>query len=278
MVLLVYTNLMAIRCLFIAYIPIFNVGINSLEEHPMNKHPQAVAIITGSSSGIGKAIAHCLSINAITVVTNSRSVIKNNELTDSINIKHIAGDITKPSDCKRLIEETMDHYGRLDVLVNNAGISMRQNNDDCLAVSNVDFLKLMDANVVSTWGLCRDAAPYLNASPNGNIINITSAAASYPKAASSALPYAIAKSAINHMTRLLASSLGPAIRVNAISPGLINTPRVKGFEKAIETFEKVSVLKKIGDPDDIAKMALSIIECSFITGEIIHVDGGVGLC
>lgn len=141
-------------------------------------------------------------------------------------------------------------------------------------MSNEIFLLMLSTNVVGTWCLTRHAIPYLKQSQDGVIINITSVAATDVAAATSSAPYAICKAALNHMTKLLAKELGPEIRVNAIAPGLIKTPRTQGFKAAIDKFTERTPLKRTGEPKDIAEIALALIKSNYINGEIVVVDGG----
>lgn len=240
-----------------------------------------VAIVTGSTSGIGEAIAKLLSQHGTKIVINSVSSIEKGkvlarQLKQSI---YCQADIGIESDCKRLIQTTLSNYGRLDFLINNAGIIGKVPNDaDLTTISNEAFSHTLNTNVVGTWCLIREAIPYLKQSGDGVIINITSCAGDDPAAVSTAFPYAVSKAALNHLTKLLAKDLGPTIRVNAIAPGVIKTPRTKGFTVAVEKFEKRTPLKRTGDPNDVAELVVATIKSNYINGEIIVVDGGYSTC
>ena len=121
----------------------------------------------------------------------------------------------------------------MDILINNAGQSYRSDSDDNCAISNDEFKKVLDTNVVGTWCIIREALPYLKKSGDGNIVNITSCAGIDPASASSGIPYSVAKAAINHLTKFLAKECGPEIRANGIAPGLILTPRTENFYEAV---------------------------------------------
>ena len=235
-----------------------------------------VAIITGSTSGIGFAIAEMLSNQGAKVVVNSISSTEkgqkiSKELPNSI---YCQADIGNENDCKNLIETTIRQYGRLDILINNAGAIGRLPSNDIMEVTNEIFNQTLNNNVVGTWCLTRYAIPYLKQSNDGVIINISSVAGTDPAAVSSAMPYAVSKAAINYLTKLLAKELGPEIRVNAIAPGLIKTPRTENFQVAIEKFETKTPLKKTGEPNDIAELVIAMIKSNYINGEIVTVDGG----
>lgn len=241
----------------------------------MNNLDNKVAIVTGSTSGIGEGIARLLSAHGVKVMLNSvHSVDRGHALTSELkHSSYCQGDIGIEEDCKRLVSETVDRFGKIDILINNAGKSARFTGD-VLDISNEYFKETLDINVVGTWCLIREAMPYLKRTANGNIINITSCAGIDPASASSAIPYSVAKAAINHLTKFLAKHCGPEIRANAVAPGLILTPRTEDFDEALEKFQTQTPLKRIGEPRDIAELVLAIIKSNYINGEIILADGG----
>ena len=234
-----------------------------------------VAIITGSTSGIGECIARMLSHCGSRVVLNSvHSVDKGNQLASELKHSiYIQGNIGIEEDCQRIVNQTIKHFGQIDILVNIAGQSARVLGD-VLDISNDLFSQTLDVNVVGTWCLIREAMPHLKKSGDGNIINITSCAGMDPASASSAIPYSVAKAAINHLTKFLAKHCGPEIRANAIAPGLIMTPRTENFDEAVDKFKTRTPLKRTGMPEDIAELAIAIIKSNYINGEIILADGG----
>lgn len=239
-----------------------------------------VAVVTGSTSGIGEATARLLASYGVKVVINSAKSIEKGEkiaaeLADSI---YCQADIAEEASCQNLINATIKHYGRLDFLINNAGIVGRLPSSNLADISNQLFAETLNVNVVGTWGVIRSAIPHLQASGDGVIINITSCAGCDPAAVSSAMPYAVSKAALNYLTKLLAKELGPNIRVNAIAPGLIVTPRTEDFSEAIQKFENKTPLKRTGEPNDIAELVIAIIKSNYINGEIIVADGGFSVC
>lgn len=235
-----------------------------------------VAIVTGSTSGIGRCIAQRLSEAGAEVVINSMSsAVQGNQLASELaNAIYVQGNIGIEDDCKRIIEQTISQFGKIDILVNNAGIPARSSSSDVLDISNANFAETLNVNVVGTWCIIREALPYLKKSGDGNIINITSCAGIDPASASSAIPYSVSKAAINHLTKFLAKHGGPNIRANAIAPGLIMTPRTENFDEAVNKFKQKTPLKRVGETNDIAEFVLAIIKSNYINGEIILVDGG----
>ncbi|MDF1685106.1 MAG: SDR family NAD(P)-dependent oxidoreductase [Legionellaceae bacterium] len=234
-----------------------------------------VAIITGSTSGIGKAIACMLSHYGVKVVLNSVSSVESgNKLKESLpDAIYIQGDIGQEEDCKSLVAKTIQHFGQLDILVNNAGKSLRTG-DNPFDISNKVFSETLDINVVGTWCLCREALPYFKQSGDGNIVNLSSSAGLNPASASSGIPYAVSKAAIAHLTKLIAKYAGPEVRANTIAPGLIITPRTENFDEAISKFQNRTPLKRTGVPNDIAELVLAILRSGYINGETISIDGG----
>lgn len=234
-----------------------------------------VALVTGSTSGIGEAIVRKLNQEGAKVVVNSVSSKEKGEaLAKELNGIYCSADIAIEADCQRMIEAIIQHYGRLDFLINNAGTVGRSNSNTMIETSTEVFSQMLNDNVVGTWCLTHFAIPYLKQSNDGVIINITSCAGIDVAAASSSMPYAVCKAALNHLTKLLAKELGPEIRVNAIAAGLIKTPRTENFEEAIRKFTERTPLKRTGEPNDIAEIALALIKSNYINGEIVSVDGG----
>lgn len=169
--------------------------------------------------------------------------------------------------------------GQLDVLVNNAGISRVIAHSDLASASSTVWHELNEVNVVSPFhqvalaeSALRDAARYRRA---GCVVNISSHAGTHPKGA--AIPYAVSKAALNHMTRLLAVSLGPEIRVNAVVPGLVDTPLTAERTGAQELWRIRGSMCRAASPDDIAKAVVMLVESDYLTGEILLSDGGLNL-
>ena len=158
-----------------------------------------VALVTGSTSGIGEGIARYFAEKGMRVVVNSRtSAAAGEALAGALpEATYLQGDVADPDQATRLIERSVERYGRLDVLVNNAGISRVVEHTDLAGASPALWRELLDVNLIGPWVLTTAAVPYLEASPNGAIINITSHAGVRPKGAS--IPYAASKAALNHV-------------------------------------------------------------------------------
>jgi 3-oxoacyl-[acyl-carrier protein] reductase len=241
-----------------------------------------VAIVTGASKGIGASIAKYLAAEGAAVVVNYSSSKEGadrvvNEITGKGG-KAIAvqANVAKQKDIDRLFAETKKAYGKLDILINNAGIY------DFLPLENVSdghFHKQFDLNVLGLLLTSQEAVKHFGAD-GGSIINISSVAGILSPASASV--YAATKAAVDSVTRSLAKELGPRkIRVNSINPGMVETEGVHtaGFIESDfrKDFEAKAPLGRIGQPEDIAPAAvfLASAESSWITGETLVIAGGV---
>uniref|UniRef100_A0AAU2JU51 SDR family oxidoreductase n=1 Tax=Streptomyces sp. NBC_00049 TaxID=2903617 RepID=A0AAU2JU51_9ACTN len=237
-----------------------------------------VALITGSSSGIGAAIARRLSAEGIRVVINSaRSESAGKALAAELpGAAYVRGDVADAADARRIVQSAADTHGRLDILVNNAGVTRFIPLEDLDAADADAWREIFDVNVVGAWQMITAAAPHLRKSGAASIINISSVSAT--RALGSSIPYAVSKAAVNHMTRLLASQLGPGIRVNAVAPGLIDTPWYEDAEQVWESsrdwITENTPLRRVGTPEDVAEATLYLVNAAYTTGDVLTVDGG----
>ena len=237
-----------------------------------------VALVTGSTSGIGEAVARRLVaqgtrvvLNSVTSVDAGRRLVA--ELGDAAH--YVQGDISVDADVARLVEETVDHFGRLDILVNNAGTTVRIPHHDLEAATPEIFRRLYDVNVVGTWALTVAAMPHLRASGAGCVVNVSSLAGVRPTGSS--IPYAASKAALNHVTRLLANVVGPEVRVNAVGPGLVDTPWTEDWDDVRAAVHAMSPLKRSAQPDDVAEVVLALVASTYVTGQVWVIDGGLSL-
>lgn len=240
-----------------------------------------VALVTGSTSGIGKAIAHHLAQNGYSIAFHScRSVAEGQRLAQSYeDASYTQADFRDPTQVRALIQAVLDYHGRLDVLVNNAGITASIPHTNLEAATPEIWRELYEVNVIAPWTLITEAETALKVYSTPEcpscILNISSHAGIRPKGAS--IPYAVSKAALNHVTRLLAVSLAPEIRVNAIAPGLVETPMTQNMKGVKELWQTRSPLQRGAQPEEIAQIAYLLIASSYLTGEIIIADGGLNL-
>ena len=237
-----------------------------------------VALVTGSSSGIGAQVARRLVAEGHRVVVNSvRSVDEGRALAAELGdgARYVLGDVAVAEDAQRIVAETVEHFGRLDVLVNNAGTTVRIPHGDLESATPEIFRRLFDVNVVGAWQVIVAAVPHLRDSDAGCIVNVASLAGLRPTGSS--IPYAVSKAALNHLTVLLANVLGPEVRVNAVAPGLIDTPWTADWDDIRGAVQAFAPLKRSGQPDDVAEVVLTLVRASYVTGQVWAVDGGMSL-
>ena len=236
-----------------------------------------VVLITGSSSGIGAAAARRFAAAGATVVINSAtSVDAGRAVADELDgATYIQADVADAADAARLVAQTVADHGRLDVLVNNAGTTAVIPHGDLEAVTPEIWRRIFDVNVVGTWQVTVAAVPHLQASGRGQVLNVSSLAGDRP--VGSSIPYACSKAAVSHMTRLLANVLGPGVRVNAVAPGLVDTPWTADWDVVREFVRAQAPLQRSATPEDVAEVLIGLARSTYVTGEVVLVDGGLNL-
>jgi NAD(P)-dependent dehydrogenase (short-subunit alcohol dehydrogenase family) len=245
------------------------------------KTPQPVALVTGSTSGIGAAIARRLHADGYSVILHSRSSAETGEAMarELGNAAYVQADLANDADRARLIREAAAVWGRLDVLVNNAGISRVIPHDDLAAATPEVWQELNEVNVVAPFRLVTEALPMLREAAArgkaGCVVNVSSHAGVRPKGAS--IPYAASKASLNHVTRLLALTLAPDVRVNAVAPGLVDTPLTAQWTQAQALWRERSPMRRAASPEDIAQAVSLLVASDYLTGEILLSDGGLNL-
>ena len=273
-----------------------------------NNNQKRVVVITGSSRGIGKAIAKEFAKNNYSILLNARDEKELIETVEEIKkdigdpnqVTYLTGDISEEKICISLIEEAINKFGKINVLVNNAGISgpsQRTNN-----ITSKDWDYVIGVNLRGTFLCTREALKYMTSGSNNNnnninhlngnnkvndydlnfsIINISSVHESIPMPYSA--PYSASKGGMEMLTKNIALEVAEkGIRINGIAPGSINTPMNKDImedpQKKKREEEKIP-MRRIGEPEEIAKVAffLASPDASYITGTTVYVDGGLTL-
>ncbi|MGH3651294.1 MAG: SDR family NAD(P)-dependent oxidoreductase [Acidimicrobiia bacterium] len=241
----------------------------------MSELPGRVAIVTGSSSGIGEATARHLSLAGANIVVNSSTSREKGERvaaalpTDAI---YVQADISDQAQGQALVDATIDRFGRLDILVNNAGWTSPVDHADLEALTDEILQRTFEVNVFGTWWLTRSAMPHLRESPDGNVVMVTSVAGLRPLGSS--IAYSMSKAALNQLTVLLAKACAP-VRVNAVAPGLVETPWTADWADLHEMARDKLPMHRSGKPDDVASATMSLVGNGYLTGEIMVVDGGL---
>jgi ketoreductase RED2 len=243
----------------------------------MDRFKGRVAVVTGSSSGIGAATAQAFAAEGASVVVNSaRSIEAGQELAASLpSAAYVQADVADESQCQALLADTIERFGRIDVLVNNAGVTQVIPHEDLDAATPEVFRQIFEVYVFGTWALTRLAMPHLRDSGDGAVVNVTSVAGVRPTGSS--IPYAMSKAALNHMTALLANVVGPEVRVNAVAPGLVRTPWTEGWGPVHDAMKTRTPLARSAEPDDIADVVVDVAAAAYLTGQVVVVDGGLGL-
>ena len=234
-----------------------------------------VAIVTGSSSGIGEETARRLSALGATVVVNSSSSVEaGTAVSDSLpgESMYVQADISDQAQGQALLDATIDRYGQLDLLVNNAGWTSVVPHNDLDGLTDEIFDKTMQVNVYGTWWLTKAAIPLLRQSEDGNVVTITSIAGVRP--VGSSMAYSMAKAALNQMTKLLAKSYGP-VRFNAVAPGLVATPWTESWDAQHAAVAATSPVPRSATPDDCAEAVLALVRNRYASGVVFVVDGGL---
>ncbi len=239
-----------------------------------------VALITGATRGIGKEIAFELALNNYSIAINYRNYSKELETLKS-DIEAIGskcglvqGDVSSFNECKNMVEDTIEAFGKIDVLVNNAGITK---DGLIMRMKEEDFTSVIDINLVGTFNMTRNTISYMLKQKSGRIINISSVVGVAGNAGQT--NYAASKAGIIGFTKSLAKEVASRnILVNAIAPGFIATDMTNVLSDNVkeEIFKQIP-LKRMGTPKEIAKVVkfLCSDDSSYITGQVIHVDGGM---
>jgi ketoreductase RED2 len=186
----------------------------------------------------------------------------------------VRADISNQDEAHALVDSTIERYGQLDFLINNAGWTTSIPHDRLDDLTDEIFRKTFEVNVFGTWWLTKRAIPHLRKSDDANIVNITSIAGLRP--VGSSMAYSMTKAALNQMTLLLAKSYGP-IRVNAVAPGLVATPWTADWDAMHAAIAAMAPVPRSATPDDCAEAVLALLRNKYTTGEIFVVDGGATL-
>lgn len=247
----------------------------------------AVCIVTGSAAGIGAACAGRLASKGARVAINyTRSEKEAHAVAAACESNGgqtviVKADVSADTDCRRLAETVLEKWGRIDGLVNNAGTTKFARHQDLDALDAADFQRIFGVNVIGPFQMIRAVTPAMQRQGAGAIVNVSSIAGLLGMGSSVA--YAASKGALNTMTLSLARALGPAIRVNAVCPGFVETRWLIGglgadYEAKKRNYEAITPLKSVVMPEDVADAVVWLLEgAAKVTGELITIDSGVHL-
>lgn len=234
-------------------------------------------IVTGASRGIGAAIVNLLAGEDYNIILNynkSEEIAKKmkQEFTEKgYSVEIYKADVSQREQVKELVKFTIEKFGKIDILINNAGISQTRLFTD---ITDEDWNNMLNVNLNSVFYMTQEVVPYMIHEKNGCIINISSIWGSV--GASCEVHYSVSKAGVDAMTKSLAKELGPSnIRVNSIAPGIIDTDMNKYLsDEELANIEEEIPLGKIGNPEAIAKCVKWLIEDEYTTGQIIGINGG----
>ena len=232
---------------------------------------QSVAIVTGASSGIGLGITLALLERGWRVVATSRTISNSKDIKPSPDLVLVDGDLGKKETAVKVVEAALKHFGRIDLLVNNAGIYMPKAFTD---YTEDDYNLVMNTNVASFFYMTQQVIPQMKKQNSGHVVNISGVAADQPSGAARELLAVLSKSPMPAVSKALALEYAANnIRFNTVTPAVINTPM--HAKKNHAALAKLHPLGRIGEVSDIVDAVLYLQNATFVTGENIRVDGGV---
>lgn len=225
-----------------------------------------VVIVTGASQGIGAGLVQGFRGRGNRVVVNSRTIKASNDS----DVVAVAGDIADPRVAERVVATAIERFGRVDTLINNAGIFIAKPFVD---YAEADFTSVLGVNLAGFFHVTQQAARHMLEQGSGHIVNITTTLADQPLQRVPAAMAALSKGGLNAVTRSLAIEFADrGVRVNAVSPGIIKTPMHPAESHAF--LASLHPLGRIGEVEEIVEAVLYLDNATFVTGEVLHVDGG----
>ncbi|WP_394846407.1 SDR family oxidoreductase [Pendulispora brunnea] len=227
---------------------------------------QKVVIITGASQGIGASLVRAYRDRNYRVVASSRSI----KPSADANVLTVAGDVGDPKTAERVVREGLERFGRIDSLVNNAGIFLAK---PFIEFTQEEYARYMATNVGGFFHVTQRAAAEMLKQGSGHIVNITTSLVDQPMAGVPSALASLTKGGLNSVTKSLAIEFAKTgVRVNAVAPGIIKTPmHAEETHAALATLHPVG---RMGEIRDIVDAVLFLETAYFVTGEILHVDGG----
>jgi NAD(P)-dependent dehydrogenase (short-subunit alcohol dehydrogenase family) len=229
-----------------------------------------VAIVTGASRGIGLGITRRLLETGYCVIANSRNITQARALQSGDRLKLIDGDIGTHDVAKRLVDCAISHYGRIDLLINNAGVFIPK---PFTEYTPEDFRRANDTNLWGFFYVSQLAASQMRLQKSGHIVNITSSIVDQPVAGLTGSLINLTKGGLQSVTKALAIEFaGDGVRFNAISPGVVNTPMHQ--PEAHEFLKELSPFHRLAEISEVVDLVQYLESAPFVNGEVIHLDGG----
>ena len=237
----------------------------------MNTTEQHVAIVTGASSGIGLGVTQALLGRGWRVVATSRAISKSKELKPSQDLVFVDGDAGKKETAVKVVDVALKHFGRIDLLVNNAGIFIPKAFTD---YTEEDYNLVMNTNVASFFYMTQQVIPQMKKQNAGHVVSISGVSVDQPSSVATELLAVLSKSPMPAASKALALEYAANnIRFNTVSPAVVNTPM--HAERNNAELAKLHPLARMGEVSDVVDAVLYLQSATFVTGENIRVDGGV---
>jgi NAD(P)-dependent dehydrogenase (short-subunit alcohol dehydrogenase family) len=238
--------------------------------HDAYSRKSKVAIVTGASSGIGLELAKKLLATGYRVVANSRNITSAGSLTGTDDLKLVDGDIGTPKSAEQVVGTAIQEFGRVDLLVNNAGIFIPKPFTD---YTSDDFRRASDTNLSGFFYVSQLAVAQMRLQNSGHVVNITASVASQPFAILPASLANLTKGGLESVIRALAIEFAAeGIRFNAIAPGVVNTPMHSA--ETHDFLKRLSPMNRLAEVEEVTDLLLFLESAHFVSGEVIHLDGG----
>jgi NAD(P)-dependent dehydrogenase (short-subunit alcohol dehydrogenase family) len=238
--------------------------------HDAYSRKSKVAIVTGASSGIGLELAKKLLATGYRVVANSRNITSAGSLTGTDDLKLVDGDIGTPKSAEQVVGTAIQEFGRVDLLVNNAGLFIPKPFTD---YTSDDFRRVSDTNLSGFFYVSQLAVAQMRLQNSGHVVNITASVASQPFAALPASLASLTKGGLESVIRALAIEFAAeGIRFNAIAPGVVNTPMHSA--ETHDFLKRLSPMNRLAEVEEVTDLLLFLESAHFVSGEVIHLDGG----
>ncbi|MCC6532511.1 MAG: SDR family NAD(P)-dependent oxidoreductase [Burkholderiales bacterium] len=239
-----------------------------------------VAIVTGGSGGLGQRICHALARRGVDIVVNyaasaSKAAAVAAALTElGVRSEPMGADVTDPSAVERMVRQTQDRFGRIDILVNDAAFNKKIYYPDLDGLTHELWNHIIATNLTGAFNCIKAVAPVMKAQGEGRIVNISSGAGVFPRGSS--IAYAVSKAGLNHLTQCMAVALAPEVAVNCVAPGFMEGTRMTANLPADYTAKvpDVSLLRRAVDKDDVAEQVVLFCQSDSVTGQTLLMDCG----
>jgi NAD(P)-dependent dehydrogenase (short-subunit alcohol dehydrogenase family) len=232
----------------------------------MSSPAEKVVIVTGASRGIGAGVVDGYRKHGYSVVATSRSITP----SDDPQVHTVPGDLSDPRTSEHVVDAALEHFGRIDTLVNNAGMFLARPFTAC---TDEDFAAMVGLNLTGFFGITRRAVSTMLEQGTGHVVTLTTSLVDHPLSVVPSVLTSLTKGGLDAATRSLAvECAGSGVRVNAVSPGIIKTPM--HAVEAHEAYAGLHPMGRMGEIDEIVHAVLYLETAAFVTGETLHVDGG----